>query len=103
MRKVRTLLIAAALSPALAGATPAFAFAQPGFNTPAPIQHVQEARYADAQAAPYAMNYADDAARTLGVKDGHWQAIESSGADPLLPSVGGGLDSGRPMLRLQWR
>jgi len=102
MRRTGTFLIAAAL----AGITgPALGFGRPDLATSAPIEHVREARYAEAQSAPYAMNYADDAARTLGVKDGHWQAFDTGGSprDPLLPSLNGGVDSGGAMLRLQWR
>lgn len=101
MRPLRPVLIVLALA---MGPVPALAFNPPGFDTPAPIEHVQEARYADNQSAPYAMNYADDAARTLGVRDGHLQVFDAGAAtgDPLVPSVKGGLDSGRPMLQLQW-
>lgn len=99
MRTMRPLLIAFALMGGLTGA----ARAEPGFANPAPIEHVQEARYADSTTTPYAMNYADDAAGTLGMKNGRWQAFNPSPADPLVPSVAGGLDSGRPMLHLQWR
>jgi hypothetical protein len=100
MRGLKPFLIVACLTGATGG--PALAFGEPGFDTPAPIQHVQEARYADTQTTPYPMNYADDAARTLGVKDGRMQFTGAS-ADPLMPSVNGGVDSGRPMLKLQWR
>jgi hypothetical protein len=96
MRLTRTLLIAGAL---IGAAAPAWGFNDPGAMAPAPVQHVQETRYAENQPAPYAMNYADDAARTLGMKDGRWQAYSSSGGF----SLGGGLDGGRPTLHLQWR
>ena len=100
MRRTGIFLIAAALA-GMAG--PASAFGRPDLATAAPIEHVREA--AEAQPAPYAMNYADDAARTLGVKDGRWQAFDTGGSsrDPLLPSLNGGVDAGGAMLRLQWR
>ena len=47
------------------------------------------------------MNYTDQAAQTLGIQDGKWEAF--SPVQPHMPSVNGGLDGGRPMLRLQWR
>ena len=54
---------------------------------------------------PYAMNYTDEAARTLGVKDGHLDVFSTqpTGRSDLMPSVSGGVDSGGAMIRLQWR
>jgi len=78
----------------------------PSFSTPAPIPHVQDVKLADnSQSSPYAMNYTDDAARTLGVQNGHWQAFDTGNSpkDPLMPSLNGGVDAGGAMLRLQWR
>lgn len=104
MRTCVTVLSFAALATL---ATTAKAGTMPSFDTPAPIPHVQDVRLADnSQASPYAMNYADDAARTLGVRDGHWQAFDTGGnsaQDPLMPSLNGGVDAGGAMLRLQWR
>ena len=56
---------------------------------------------AASQPAPYAMRYSDEAAQALGVKDGKWEAFTPSSV--LLPRVNGSLDSGRPMVSLQWR
>ena len=98
MRQFRTLLFTAAAL--FAGAMPAHAAAKPDFNAPHPVQHVREGNLASSQ--PYAMNYTDQMAQSLGVKDGQWQAFQSK--DPMLPSLAGGMGSGgHPMLKLQWR
>jgi hypothetical protein len=52
---------------------------------------------------PYAMSYADEAAQTLGIKNGRWEAFDTGSSDPLMPSLKGGIDSGGAMVRLQWR
>jgi hypothetical protein len=49
------------------------------------------------------MNYTDEAAQTLGVKDGKWEAFSTQSPDPLMPRFKGGIDSGRAMIGLQWR
>jgi hypothetical protein len=70
-------------------------------NAAWPTEHQKALRYAETQSRPYAMNYADEAAQSLGVKDGKWEAFTPRSSD--LPSVKGSLESGRPMLILQWR
>jgi len=54
---------------------------------------------------PYAMNYTDQAAQSLGVTAGHWEAFDTgqSSSDPLMPALRGGVDGGGAMIRLQWR
>ena len=54
---------------------------------------------------PYAMNYTDEAARTLGVKDGHMDVFSTqpTNRSELMPTLSGGVDSGGAMIRLQWR
>jgi hypothetical protein len=47
------------------------------------------------------MNYTDQMAQSLGVKNGGWEAFKSN--DPMMPSLRGGIDGGAPMLKLQWR
>ena len=84
-----------------AGSAPAMAFRTPDMVAPPPSEHLRQLRFVDNQTQPYAMNYTDEAARTLGVKDGRWEAFEPRSGD--MPSVKGGLDGGRPMLILQWR
>lgn len=60
---------------------------------------------ADPQAEPYAMNYAEEAAQTLGFKDGHMEVFSTrpEPADSLVPTFSGGVDRGGLMLKLQWR
>ena len=66
-------------------------------------EHQMQLRYADTKPQPYAMNYTDEAAQTLGVKDGKWEAFSTQSPDPLMPRFKGGIDSGRAMIGLQWR
>ena len=75
----------------------------PDPNAPPLTEHQIQLRVAETAPQPYAMNYADDAARTLGVKDGKWEAFSSQSRDPLTPSFRGGIDGGRAMIGLQWR
>jgi hypothetical protein len=96
----RTLLAAAAL---IAAAIPAQAYLMPDPSAQAPIPHVQDVRFNDAGKTPYAMNYTDEAAQTLGIKDGKWEAFSTSSSDPLMPSLNAGADSGGAMIKLQWR
>jgi len=53
---------------------------------------------------PYAMNYMEEAARTLGVKDGHMDVFStgSSSSSSYMPSISGGLGGDGAMLRLRW-
>lgn len=100
MSPCRTVLAAAAL---IAAAVPAQAFQVPQTNAPAPIPHVQDVRFNDAGKAPYAMNYTDEAAQTLGIKDGKWEAFSTKSSTPLMPSLNAGADSGGAMIKLQWQ
>jgi hypothetical protein len=104
MRRVGTFAFAF-LAPVFlglaAGATPAWAFTVPDANAPPPTEHQIQLRYADNQPSPYAMRYTDEAAQRLGMHDGQWEAFDSHASDPV--RVTGGLDSGRPMISLQWR
>ena len=81
------------------GVAPAHAFTRPDFNAAPTIPHVRESRLADSR--PAVMNYTDQMAQSLGVKNGGWEAFKSN--DPLMPSLRGGIDGGAPMLKLQWR
>jgi len=60
--------------------------------------------YDDSNASPYAMNYADEAAQTLGVRDGHMDVFTAKPADSqsYLPTFSGGLGGDGAMLKLQW-
>lgn len=51
--------------------------------------------------SPVVMNYTDQMAQSLGVKNGGWEAFKST--DPMMPTLKGGIDGGNPMLKLQWR
>ena len=51
--------------------------------------------------SPYALTYSDQVAQTLGVHDGRMD-FSGNRADPILPTVSGGLGGGGPMVRLQW-
>lgn len=53
---------------------------------------------------PYPMNYADEAAETLGIKNGHLDvfSIQPKSTGSLLPNVSGGVDHEGAMLKLQW-
>jgi hypothetical protein len=98
MHRFGTLVFAvAALA---AGSSPAWAFRLPG-NEAWPTEHQKQLRFAENQPQPYAMNYADEAAQTLGVREGKWEAFTPRSSD--MPSVKGSMDGGRPMLILQWR
>lgn len=85
----------------VAATAPAYAFRPPDTNTAFPTQNQLDQRYVDSQ--PYAMNYSDEAARTLGVHDGQWEAFDTHSSDPLVPSFKGGVDSGAAMFKLEWR
>ena len=84
-------------------AGPVWAFQVPDPRAAPLTQHQLDLRYADSQPQPYAMNYADEAARKLGVENGKWEAFSTHSRDPLIPSFRGGIDGGRAMIGLQWR
>jgi hypothetical protein len=84
-----------------AGSGSAWAFRTPDGNAAWPTEHQKALRYAETQPQPYAMSYTDEAAQTLGVRGGKWEAFTPNSSN--MPSVKGSMDSGRPMLILQWR
>jgi hypothetical protein len=55
--------------------------------------------------SPYPMNYSEEVAQSLGVRNGHMDVFSSRPAanDPLMPVVSGGLGGDGAMLKLQWR
>lgn len=97
---IGAVLLAASLSPALArqtyinGAVSASPMDYPG--APKPVR--------DNTASPYAMNYADEAAQAIGVRDGHMDVFSTKPSEnqPYLPSFSGGLGGDGAMLKLQW-
>jgi len=93
--------LAFAFLAAAAGPAPAWAFSVPDSSAPPPTQHQLD--LADSRAQPYAMNYTDEAAQKLGIRDGKWEAFNSRSGDPWIPSLKGGITDGRPMIGLQWR
>jgi len=95
--------LALAVAAVAAGSGPGWAFRLPDPNAVPLTEHQIQLRVAESTPRPYAMNYADDAARTLGVKDGKWEAFSTQSGGPLMPSFKGGIDSGRAMIGLQWR
>jgi hypothetical protein len=100
MLTLRTLAFAAAL---IAGAGSACAAGTvPDPNMGPATDHQLALRYADNLPQPYAMTYTDEAASSLGVKDGRWEAFDTRSSDPLVPSLKGGVDHGGAMVRLQW-
>jgi hypothetical protein len=99
MQTLRTLVFAAAL---IAGASPALAGTIPDPNAAYVSDHQLATRYAQNQPQPYAMTYTDEAAQSLGVKDGRWEAFDTRSNNPLVPSLKGGVDHGGAMVRLQW-
>lgn len=99
MRCVWKFPVLAAFS--LLTALPAWAFHIPDASTPWPTLHQLELPQAERE--PYAMNYADEAARTLGIEDGKWEAFSTRSRNPLMPSLRGGVEGGRLGIALQWR
>ena len=98
MRLFRTILWS--VTPLFLTVVPAHAFPAP--DTGATIPHVQESRFKD-RSQPYDMTYGDQMAKSLGFRDGRWEVFDPGSGQFLMPSVKGGIDSGGPMLRLQWR
>src|SRR5580704_1700567 len=76
MRPMLTLCLAtAALLGGMAGA-----FAATQLNTTSGLltEHEKALQYQDQQSAqPYAMNFSDEAAQTLGVQSGRWEAFDT--------------------------
>lgn len=54
---------------------------------------------------PYALNYIDEAAQTLGIKHGNVNLFSGASGrdDGIMPDVKGGIYHGRTMLQFQWR
>ena len=85
---------------ALLVAGPAFAFRAPDPNAPWPTPHQREVTSADQERQPYAMSYSDEAARSLGLTDGRWEAFHSQSTTGA--TLKGGFDTRGAVLRLQW-
>jgi hypothetical protein len=52
----------------------------------------------------YPMNYSDEAAQSLGVRNGHIQlfSVRPAGGDTLTPAISGAIDHGGAAIKLQW-
>jgi hypothetical protein len=90
---------------ALFYATPSLARHRFPVTAPAlPTEH-QIALATDQEQPLYPMKYADEAAQSLGVRGGRWEAFDTgpTSSNPFMPSLRGGVDSGGAMIRLQWR
>jgi hypothetical protein len=85
---------------ALLVAGPALAFGAPDPNATVPTPHQREVGYADQERQPYAMSYSDEAARSLGLKAGRWEAFSTQSTAGV--TLKGGFDTRGAVLRLQW-
>ena len=106
MRYAGKIMVGAALvllsfSPAMArmstfGATP--------ISSPSNYPGAPRPVYDDDVKAPYAMNYADEAAETLGVKNRQLELFSAKPAENegYLPSLSGGVGGDGAMFKLQW-
>ena len=101
MRHFGTLALA--LAALTAGSGSAWAFRLPNINAVPLTEHQLQLRDAENRRQPYAMNYSDEAAQTLGVQSGKWEAFSTQPRNSLMPSFRGGIDGGRAMIGLQWR
>ena len=87
-------------------ATPAMARQRfPAYAPAIPSEHQMASIMAGKERPAYAMSYADEAAQSLGVRGGRWDAFDTgtSSSDPFMPALRGGVDRGGAMIRLQWR
>ncbi len=103
MTTTRTLTIA--LFALILGVAPVLgvapAWADRMSETGVTSDHQQSLKQSENSPAPYAMSYSEQAAQSLGFKDGQWEAFDASATNPL--ALKGGIDKGGPMLRLQWK
>lgn len=56
----------------------------------------------DPRPSPYAMNFADEAARSLGVQNGRMDVFSTRSSSSYMPSISGGVGGDGAMLRLRW-
>jgi hypothetical protein len=93
-------LLALALSPAMARQTYIDGAVS---NTPSDYPGAPKS-VRDTDSSPYAMNYADEAAQTIGVRDGHMDVFIAQPAEnqSYMPVFSGGVGGDGAMLKLQW-
>lgn len=107
MRRLIILTGIVALMAAPAVFSPAWARAPfgaaPLITSPANYPGAPKKVYDDDK-APYAMNYADEAAQALGVRNRHLDVFTAkpAGNSGYLPSLIGGVGGDGAMLKLQW-
>lgn len=56
----------------------------------------------DEKTSPYPMTYMDEAAQSLGVRDGHMDVFSTRPSSGFVPSFSAGVDQGGAMFRLRW-
>ena len=52
--------------------------------------------------SPYAMTFADEAARSLGIQNGRMDVFSTQSSSSYMPSISGGVGGDGVMLRLRW-
>lgn len=104
MRRTATFLLAAGLT----FLAPSFAMAR-GFQTDNSLDAATHYPGAprivrDDKPTPYPMNYSDEAAQNLGVRNGHMELFNTASRDDnaLAPALSGGVDGNGAMFKLQW-
>src|ERR1700691_3493598 len=103
---MRTVLILCLASAAVIGGT-VWASAPPWIDPAYYLltEHGKFLKYQDQQPTqPYAMNFTDEAAQTLGVHSGRWEAFDTGPSrNGTTTSLTGGINRGHAMIQLQWR
>ncbi len=100
MRRSVILFTTAAL---LVSAPSAFAARLPNLNPVLTTEHDAASRLKEQPASPYAMNYTDEVAQSLGVRGGKADFIDTGKSDDaFVPALKAGVDGGSAMIRLQW-
>ena len=104
MRRTATFLLAAGLT----FLAPSFAMAH-RFQTDNSLEAATHYPGAprivrDDKPTPYAMNYTDEAAQNLGVRNGRMELFSTPSRDDndLAPAVSGDVDGNGAMFKLQW-
>lgn len=85
--------------------TPAFAASIPTQNHVAGILRYPGAPklvYDDPRPSPYAMSFVDEAAQSLGVRNGKMDVFSTQSSSSYMPSISGGVGGDGAMLRLRW-
>jgi hypothetical protein len=106
MRIMRTVLTLCLAGAALIGGS-AWASATAWIDPTRDLltEHGAIPKYQDQQPTqPYAMNFTDEAAQTLGITNGRWEAFDTGPSrNGLTTNLSGGIDRGHVMIKLQLR